>query len=224
MRLSDIPQSERPREKLLASGVHSLSDAELLAIFFRTGVPGANAVELAQQVLSHSQGLSALLNAEHDEFCRWRGMGTAKYVQLQAAIELARRHLLSTLERDTLFDSPQAVRDFLLLELKTQQREQFLVLFLDAQHRLITREVLFQGTIDAASVYPREVVKAALKHNAAAVILAHNHPSGVAEPSQADKLITHKLVQGLALVDIRVLDHLVVGGSQCVSFAEQGLL
>ncbi|MFY8274010.1 RadC family protein [Pseudoalteromonas sp. SSDWG2] len=224
MRLMDIPESQRPREKLLLLGARSLSDAELLAIFFRTGIKGVNAIELAQQVLTLSQGLSPLLSASHDEFCQLMGMGTAKYAQLQAAIELSKRHLLTDLQRDTVFNSPQAVTDFLKLELKGQQRELFLVMFLDTQNRLITHEVMFQGTIDAASVYPREVVKAALKYNAAAVIFAHNHPSGIAEPSQADKLITNKLTQSLALVDIRVLDHIVVGGSTCISFAQVGYL
>ncbi|MCF2862063.1 DNA repair protein RadC [Pseudoalteromonas sp. Cnat2-41] len=224
MRLTDLPAQQRPREKLLTQGAGVLSDAELLAIFFRTGIAGCNAIDLAQQILSQSQGLHTLLAAEHDHFCRFKGMGTAKYTQLQAAIELARRYLQTSLERALSFDSPQAVQDYLKLELKGLQREVFLVLFVDAQHRLISTETLFQGTIDAASVYPREVVKAALKHNAAAVIFAHNHPSGIAEPSQADEVITRKLIQALGLVDIRVLDHLVIGGCHAVSFAERGLL
>ncbi|WP_462159406.1 RadC family protein [Pseudoalteromonas sp. GB56] len=224
MRLMDIPEQQRPREKLLSQGAQSLSDAELLAIFFRTGIRGTNAIELAQQVLNHSQGLSPLLSASHDDFCQFMGMGTAKYTQLQAAIELAKRHLLSDLQRETVFTSVQSVSDYLKLELKGLQREVFLVLFLDAQNRLITQEILFRGTLDAASVYPREVIKAALHNNAASLIFAHNHPSGIAEPSQADKLITNKLIQGLSLVDIRVLDHIIVGGSHCVSFAELGLI
>ncbi|MEO2267233.1 RadC family protein [Pseudoalteromonas pernae] len=224
MRLMDIPEQQRPREKLLSQGAQSLSDAELLAIFFRTGIRGVNAIELAQQVLNHSQGLSALLSASHDDFCQLMGMGTAKYTQLQAAIELAKRHLLCDLQRETVFTSVQSVSDYLKLELKGLQREVFLVLFLDSQNRLITQEILFRGTLDAASVYPREVIKAALQYNAASLIFAHNHPSGVAEPSQADKLITNKLIQGLSLVDIRVLDHIIVGGSQSVSFAELGLI
>ena len=208
----------------MLNGAGSLSDAELLAIFFRTGIRGVNAIELAQQALLSSDGLSGLLGANHHDFCQYAGMGTAKYTQLQAAIELAKRHLLHDLQRQTVFTSPQMVSDFLKLELKGQQRELFMVLFLDSQNRLITHEVLFSGTVDSASVYPREVVKAGLKHNAAAVIFAHNHPSGIAEPSQADKLITNKLVQSLSLVDIRVLDHMVIGGSSCVSFAERGLI
>ncbi len=224
MLMSEMPQTERPREKLLARGAEALSDAELLAIFLRTGLPGLNAVELAQQLLSESETLHNLLNAGYDEFCSFKGVGGAKYVQLQAVIELSRRYLLEECRQDVYFNSSSSVRDYLKLQLKGLKREVFMALFLDSQHRLISAETLFYGTINAASVYPREVVKTALDRHAAAVILAHNHPSGVAEPSDADRLITEKLVQAMALVDIQVLDHFVVAGHHCVSLAERGML
>ena len=224
MRLTQLPEHQRPREKLLNQGAEALSDAELLAIFFRTGIKGLNAIELAQDILKHSDGLGALMRSSASQFCQYKGMGLAKYVQLQASIELSRRFLLSELHKSAVFTSADCVREFLMLALKAQQREQFCVLFLDAQNQLICFETLFKGTINAASVYPREVVKEALKHNAAAVIFAHNHPSGMGEPSEADKLITKKLVSALELVDIRVLDHMIVADAQCVSFAEMGLL
>lgn len=224
MRLTQLPEHQRPREKLLNQGAEALSDAELLAIFFRTGIKGLNAIELAQDILKQSNGLGALMRSSQAQFCQFKGMGEAKYVQLQASIELSRRFLLSELHKSAVFTSADAVREFLMLALKAQQREQFCVLFLDAQNQLICFETLFKGTINAASVYPREVVKEALKHNAAAVIFAHNHPSGIAEPSEADKLITKKLVSALDLVDIRVLDHMIVADAHCVSFAQRGLL
>ncbi|WP_404341224.1 DNA repair protein RadC [Pseudoalteromonas mariniglutinosa] len=224
MPLTDLPLTARPREKLLAHGAKSLSDAELLAIFLRTGLPGLNVIELAEHLLQKNHTLHNLLNATEQEFCAQKGLGSAKFVQLQAVLELSRRYLLEQCQRDAVFNSPQAVYDYLTIQLRGLQQEVFMVLYLDSQNRLLKDEILFYGTINAASVYPREVVKAALKNNAAALILAHNHPSGIAEPSQADKLITGKLQQALQLVDINVLDHIVVGGQSCVSFAERGLI
>ncbi|MEH6396246.1 RadC family protein [Pseudoalteromonas sp.] len=224
MQLTSLPSSQRPREKLLAKGAKSLSDAELLAIFLRTGLPGMNVVELAQHLMTQNQTLHNLFNASIEDFCAQKGLGTAKFVQLQAVLELSRRYMIERCQRDAVFNSPQSVYDYLTLELRGLQQEVFMVLYLDSQNRLIKEETLFYGTINAASVYPREVLKAALKNNAAALILAHNHPSGIAEPSQADKLITTKLQQALQLVDINILDHIIVGGDNCVSFAERGLI
>ncbi len=224
MAIKDWPHAERPREKLLLRGAQALSDAELLAIFLRTGVSGCSAVDLARQLLSEYGGLRPLLSADAKDFCRGRGLGRAKYAQLQAVLEMSRRQLLETLERGDALTSPQLTRSFLKSQLMDQGREVFACLFLDSQHRVIVFEPLFYGTIDAASVYPREVVKNCLRHNAAAVIFAHNHPSGVAEPSQADKNITRRLCDALALVDVRVLDHFVVGDGEVTSFAERGLL
>ncbi|WP_285762676.1 RadC family protein [Biformimicrobium ophioploci] len=224
MAISDWPALERPREKLLARGPGALSDAELLAIFLRTGVTGMSAVDLARSLLADFGGLRALLEAGRSEFCRGRGLGDAKYAQLQAVLEMGRRHLSETLSRGSVMDSPQAVRDFLASRLRHRRREVFACLFLDKQHAVIEYEELFEGTLDAASVYPREVVAAALRHHAAAVILAHNHPSGVAEPSGADIAITGRLREALALVDVALLDHLVVGDGHAVSLAERGLL
>ena len=224
MAITDWPASERPRERLLELGPGALSDAELLAIFLRTGISGKSAVDLARELLERFGGLRPLLESERSAFCSAQGLGDAKYAQLQAVLEMARRHLASAMERGLAFTSPDAVKSYLQAELRHRPREVFAVLLLNSQHQLLAFEELFQGTIDAASVWPREVVKLALAHNAAAVILAHNHPSGVAEPSQADRHITQRLQQALALVDIRVLDHLVVGEGQVLSFAERGLL
>ncbi len=224
MAIRDWPAGERPREKLLHRGAVALSDAELLAIFLRTGCAGLSAVDLSRELLAKFGGLSELLASDEKTFCSARGLGQAKYVQLQAVMELARRHLGEKLRREAVFTSPDLVSDFLKSQLGHRQREIFMTLFLDAQHRLISCEELFQGTIDGASVYPREVVKSALLLNAAAVIFAHNHPSGVAEPSEADRLITQRLKSALALVDIRVLDHLVVAGGTSVSLAERGMI
>jgi DNA repair protein RadC len=224
MKIKDWPAAERPREKLLAQGAAALSDAELLAIFLRVGLPGVSAVDLARGLLSEFGGLRALLEAGREQFCRARGLGDAKFVQLQAALEIARRHLAETVWKGSALCSPAAVRDYLAMQLRHRRREVFCCLFLDTQHRVISFEELFEGTLNAASVYPREVVQAALQRGAAAVILAHNHPSGICEPSQADIWITERLVQALELVDIKVLDHLIVGEGQALSFAEQGLL
>ncbi len=224
MAITDWPISERPREKMLQLGAQTLSDAELLAIFLRTGIAGTDAVGLARQLLQHFGSLRALLGASKTEFCKAKGLGEAKYVQLQAVMELSRRYLKQQLQRETVFTEPALVKKYLSYLLAHEQREIFMVLYLDNQHRMICAEPLFQGTIDASPVYPRIVVQHALKHNAAAVILAHNHPSGVAEPSRADRAITERLTQAMALVDIRVLDHFVVGDAEVVSFAERGWL
>ena len=224
MSIKQWPVSERPREKLLAGGASALSDAELLAIFLRTGVAGVSAVDLARELLTDFGSLKALLSADQKAFCRGRGLGEAKYVQLQAVIELARRFLSEELSRETVFNSPQSVSEYLLATLGRAQQEIFTVLFLDSQHRLIASENMFHGTIDGASVYPREVVKRSLFHNAAAILFAHNHPSGIAEPSLADRQITDRLKEALALVDIRVLDHWVVASGKTQSMAELGWL
>ncbi len=224
MSISDWPEAERPREKLLARGAAALSDAELLAIFLRVGVAGLSAVDLARAMLAEYGSLAALLAADQKRFCQTKGLGTAKYAQLQAVLEMARRHAGEELLRDDVLTDPDATRRYLSLKLSRAPHEIFACVFLDTRHRVMAYEELFRGTIDGASVYPREVVKAALKHNAAAVIFAHNHPSGVAEPSRADRDITKRLVDALALVDIRVLDHLVLAHNEVSSFAERGLL
>lgn len=224
MGIKDWPAAERPREKLLARGAGALSDAELLAIFLRTGLPGLSAVDLARQLLGEFGGLRPLLAADQRTLCAARGLGEAKYAQLCAALEMARRYLWETLSRGDALNSPAATRQYLQSRLRDAPREVFACLYLDSQHRVQAFEELFHGTLDAASVWPREVVRRCLAHNAAAVIFAHNHPSGVAEPSQADRRLTERLVAALALVDIRVLDHFVVGDGECVSFAERGWL
>lgn len=224
MRITDWPINERPREKLLAQGSVALSDAELLAIFLRTGTRGKTAVDLARELLNDFGGLRSLLLADKKAFCSKHGLGIASFVQLQAVLEMAKRHLLEVLQRDTVLSSPTEVRNYLKAQLRDYQREVFLCLFLDTQHRVICSEELFQGTIDASSVYPRDVVQRALGLNAAAVIFAHNHPSGINEPSQADQRITLRLRDALALVDIRVLDHMIVGDGPVLSMAERGLL
>lgn len=224
MPITDWPAAERPREKLLARGAVALSDAELLALFLRTGVPGRTAVDLARDLLAEFGGLRALLEAERPAFCRGPGLGEAKYVLLQAAVELGRRHLWEAVERGDPLTGPEDTRRYLRARLRDRVQEVFACLFLDNRHRVIAFEELFTGTVNGASVHPREVVRRALGHNAAAVILAHNHPSGVAEPSAADEAITRRLRDALALVDCRVLDHLVVGDSEVVSLAERGLV
>ena len=222
MAICDWPAAERPREKLLQQGAVTLSDAELLAIFLRTGVKGKSAVDLARELLQEFGGLRALLMADQQCFCIPSGLGPAKFAQLQAVLEMARRHLAEELQRGDALTSPELTRRYLLAQLRDRRHEVFACLLLDSQHRVLKYQELFRGTIDGAAVYPREVVKLALDQGAAAVILAHNHPSGIAEPSQADRAITERLQQALALVDIRVLDHLVVGDGYAVSFAERG--
>lgn len=224
MAITDWPLDDRPREKLLAKGPHSLSDAELVAIFLRTGIKGKNAVELARDQLLRFGSLSALAGAATATFCAEPGLGPAKYAQLQAALEIARRTLREKLDAGAALSAPGTVRDYLRLTLHGRPHEVFVSVFLDAQHRVTACEELFRGTLTQTSVYPREVVKRALHHNAAAVIFAHNHPSGVAEPSRADEALTAALKQALALVDVRVLDHFVVAGDGALSFAERGLM
>jgi DNA repair protein RadC len=224
MAITDWPEGERPREKLLQRGSSSLSDAELLAIFLRTGVTGKSAVDLARELLARFGSLTQLFAANEKEFCDIHGMGQAKFVQLQAVVEMARRALQEEMHSGDALNSPRAVREYLQLLLRARQQEVFISIFLDAQHRVIASEELFQGTLTQTSVYPREVVKRALHHNAAALIFAHNHPSGVAEPSESDKLLTDALKQALQLVDVRVLDHFIVAGAGCLSFAEKGML
>lgn len=224
MRISDWPEDERPRERLLKHGAAALSEAELLAIFLRTGIAGKSAVEIGRELMTHFGNLNRLFAATLDEVAAVPGLGPAKYAQLKAVIEMARRSLQESIaERDTLA-SPRAVRDFLQLTLGGRAHEVFMALFLDAQNRLLAAEELFRGTLTQTSVYPREVVKTALRHNAAGVIFAHNHPSGVAEPSRADELLTQTLKQALSLVEIKTLDHFIVAGTRTVSFAERGLL
>lgn len=223
MAISDWPVAERPRERLLALGAAALSDAELLAVFLRTGVRGKTAVDIARELLARFGGLGGLLEAGRAAQ-DVKGLGAAKAAQLAAVLEVARRCLGEELRSGTALASPAAVRDYLRLALGAREHEVFVVLFVDAQHRVIRCDELFRGTLTQTSVYPREIVKAALGANAAAVIFAHNHPSGVAQPSQADELLTRQLREALALVDVKVLDHFIVAGNQCLSFAERGLL
>jgi len=222
--ITDWPASERPREKLIEMGADALSDAELLAIFLRVGVVGKSAVDLARDLLSQFGSLNGIFAATEHELSQVHGIGTSKYVQLQAIFEMSRRALNEQLQARDVFQSPQQVRNYLVLKLGALTREVFMVLFLDAQNRLHAAEELFNGTLTQTSVYPREVVKRAIHHNAASVIFAHNHPSGVAQQSAADELITQQLKQALALIDVRVLDHFIVAGNQTLSFAERGLL
>jgi len=224
MAIRDWPVGERPREKLLARGAAALSDAELLAIFLRTGVAGKSAVDLARELLQDFGGLRPLLAAERAAFCRAPGLGDAKFAQLQAVLEMGRRHLYEALNHGRALTSPALSRDYLQARLAHHPYEVFACLFLDNRHRVIACEELFRGTVNGASVHPREVVRRALAHNAAALILAHNHPSGVAEPSQADIQLTGRLRDALALVDVRVLDHLVVAPGDWASLAERGLI
>lgn len=225
MAITDWPADERPRERLLGRGAATLSDAELLAIFLRVGVKGKSAVDLARDLIGRFGGLNRLFAASRSDFSAVHGMGPAKYAQLQAVLEMSRRALAEEITRGGAFASPGAVRDYLRLHLAGLPHEVFFAIWLDSQNRLIASEELFRGTLAQTSVYPREVVKRALLHNAAAVILAHNHPSGLAEPSHADELLTGELKKALALVDVRVLDHFIVAGqSQPLSFAERGLL
>jgi len=224
MSICHWPETERPREKLLSRGASALSDAELLAIFLRTGVAGKSAVDLARELLGRFGSLRALLAAEQADFCQAPGLGQAKFAQLQAVLEMARRYLGEKLERGRALTSPADTRDYLRMLLRDRPHEAFCCLYLDTRHRVLCFEELFRGTVDGAAVYPREVVKNSLRHNAAAVILVHNHPSGVAEPSRADEALTRRLRDALGLVDISVLDHLVVGDAEITSFAERGLL
>lgn len=224
MRIADWPEALRPRERLIALGAHTLSDAELLAIFLRTGLPGCSAVELAQRMLVHFGSLHALCNATADEFCKLPGLGPAKYAQLQAVLELARRTTFEAIKEGAPLTSTVAVHRYLQLRLAALPYESFTVIFLDAAHYVISCEELFRGTLTRAQVHPREVVRAALQCNAAACILAHNHPSGNAAPSSQDHEMTHLLGDALGLMEVRVLDHLIVAGQEIYSFAEHGEL
>jgi DNA repair protein RadC len=222
--IKDWPEGERPRERLLEQGPASLTDAELLAVILRTGTAGRSALDLGREALARFGGLSGLLAAPTDRLIALEGLGPAKSAQLQAVLELARRSLREEVQHATALSSPDKVRAYLRLTLSSRPHEVFMALFLDSQNRLIVADELFRGTLSQTSVYPREVVKRALAVNAGAVIFAHNHPSGVAEPSRSDELLTTSLKQALALVDVRVLDHLIVAGSNVLSFAERGLL
>jgi len=224
MKLSDWESAERPREKLLARGVASLTDAELLAVLLRTGCQDCSAVQLARALLNQFDGLGGVFRADRAQMLEHKGVGDAKYAQLCASLEVAKRQALQTMSTSDVLSSPAHTRRFLQHHLGARQREIFSCLFLDSQHRLICCDDLFLGTLDGAAVYPREVVTRALRYSSAAVIFAHNHPSGVAEPSSADKRITERLQAALSLLDIRVLDHIIVGRGHEYSFAEAGLL
>jgi DNA repair protein RadC len=224
MAIRDWPADERPREKLLEKGAAALTDAELLAILLRTGTPGHSALDLARDLLKNFHSLRKLIAADRKRFCGEPGLGPARFAELQAATEIARRQLSETLRLGPSLANPRTTRDYLSARLRDLEHEVFCCLYLDKRHRLIQFEELFRGTIDGASVHPREVVKLALQRNCAAVIIAHNHPSGIAEPSQADEMITQRVKEALALVDIRLLDHIIVGDGVSVSFAERGLL
>ena len=224
MLLKDLPQEARPREKLLSRGPAALSDAELLALLLRSGIQGKNVLQLAQELVNRFGGVAGLLHTPAEALKTVKGLGPAKRAELVAVLELARRALAQQLTQKPLFNTPQAVRDYLQLQLGGLHHEVFAVLFLDSQHRLIALEEMFRGTLTQTSVYPREVVKHALTLNASSVVLAHNHPSGTAQPSRADEALTHTLKAALALVDVRVLDHFVVTTSQAVSMAELGLV
>ena len=224
MSIHTWPVSEQPREKLLRSGATSLSDAELLAIFLRTGITGCSAVELGRKLLSEYGSLKALFEASLERFCAGKGLGPVKYVQLQAVLEMARRYFWEQLECMPTLESARQAHDFIYMKMHHLHQEIFSCLFLNSQHQVICYEELFFGTINQSPVFPRELAKKALQYNAAAVILAHNHPSGIAEPSQADRSITELLCDALNLLDIRVLDHFIVGKNALYSFAEHGLL
>jgi DNA repair protein RadC len=222
MRINDWAVERRPRERLISEGAHTLSNAELLAIFLRIGVPGKNAVELAHDTVEHFGSLHGLFGASLKDFSAIRGLGSAKFAQLQAVMELARRAIEEQLAAGQTLSSPQAVKQYLRIVFRQMDHEAFYVLFLDVKNRLIASREMFRGTLTHTSVYPREVVKEALARNAASVMLAHNHPSGTPDPSEADLLLTRTLKQALGLVEIRVLDHFVVAGHQIHSFAEHG--
>lgn len=223
MQLKNLPREQLPREKLLTFGSDQLTDAELLAIFLRTGIPGTNVLDLSRYLLSHFGGLRMLFSATFDEFCAERGLGAAKYAQLQAVIEMSRRYFAEQAEAVDALCSPQAVHEYLISQLKDLDNEVFAVLYLDSQHRVLKYETIFWGTVDKAAVYPRVVVKKVMDSRAVAVIFAHNHPSGESYPSDSDIAITDKLKRALALIDVRVVDHIIIG-NELTSFAELGLL
>jgi DNA repair protein RadC len=222
--IREWPESERPREKLLERGAQALSDAELLALLLGSGIKGRSAVDVARSLIADFGSLRELLSADRPRWKGKPGIGPARYAALMASIELARRHFREPLRSSSALSAPDFTRKFLLAQLRDRPYEVFCCLFLDNRHRLLAFEELFRGTIDGASVHPREVVRQALLHNAASVIIAHNHPSGVADPSQADEGVTRRVRQALALVDVRLLDHLIVGDGRCFSFSEHGLL
>ena len=224
MSIKNLPSATRPREKLLALGPQALADVELLALLLRTGLPGQGVLDLAQALLERFGGLAGLLGADAQQLAGVKGLGPAKRAELAAVFEIARRALGQQLTHQPVFDNPTAVKQFAALAIGALGFEVFAVLFLDNQHRLLKHEEMFRGTLTHTSVYPREVVRRALELNSAAVIFAHNHPSGTAEPSRADEFLTQSLKSALQLVDVRVLDHLVVGRGEVVSFAERGLL
>jgi len=224
MPITDWPEGDRPREKLLRLGPQNLTDTELLAIFYRTGVKGKTAVDLARETLRHFGSLRMLQSANLEDFCRVPGLGKAKFVQLQAAAELSKRCFLEQIPAGGALTSTHATRQYLLSRMRDYPNEVFSALYLDNQHRIISIEELFKGSISSANVYPREVVRQVIKHNAAAVIFAHNHPSGVPEPSQSDRDITETLIKALRLLDVRVLDHFIIGDKEVVSMAERGLM
>ena len=224
MAITDWPIDERPREKLMQKGAQSLSDAELLAIFLRTGIRGKTAVDLARELLSEYGSLRTLLQADQQRFCQSQGLGNAKYALLQATLEMGRRHLQEKLNKGSALTDPQTAIQFLRSQLRDYPHEVFACLFLDNRHRIINYREISHGTINGASVHPRTVVQHALHENAAATILAHNHPSGASQPSQSDQEVTNQLKQALALIDVRVLDHIIIGDSEHFSFASEGLL
>ena len=224
MAITEWPEDERPRERLMKQGAAALSDAELLAIFLRVGAKGKSAVDLGRELMANFGSLAALFSASESSLSTIKGMGPAKYVQFQAVLELARRALDEKIKQTDALNSPQAVRDYLRLTLSRLPHEVFVAVFLTAQNRVIAVDELFRGTLTQTSVYPREIVKRALAHNAAAVILAHNHPSGEASPSAADRSLTKALADAFALIDVRVLDHFIVAPGAALSFAEQGIL
>ena len=224
MAIHEYQKRELPREKLLNLGADNLTDIELLAIFLRTGTKGKNVILLSTQLLEHFGSLNAVFSATFEQFQQVKGLGVVKLVQFQAALELSKRYLAESMMETTVLDSPSVVRNYLHQSLKSERYEQFVLIHLDNQHRVLKQEVLFKGTIDSAAVYPRVVVDSVIKHNSAAVIFAHNHPSGVAEPSQADIQMTKKLKQALSLIDVRTLDHFIIGYQEVVSLAERGLI
>ena len=223
MAITDWALEDRPREKLLIKGAEALSDAELLAIFLRTGIKGKTAVDLARDLLADSGGLNALLSADEERFCQGKGVGQAKFVQLKAVVEMSRRYLQERIQRGDVMENVNDVKHYLQSQLQASPCEIFACLFLDNKHRVISYEELFKGTVNSASVHPREVVRHAIRHNAVAIVLAHNHPSGIAEPSHSDIQITSRLKDALALIDVRLLDHFIIG-DEITSFAERGLL
>ena len=225
MAITDWDISERPREKLIDKGAQALSDAELLAIFLRTGTRGKTAIDLARELIAHAGSLTKLLQLELEQFCQLKGLGLAKYTQIQAVLEMAKRHLLCQIEKTNILSKPEQTKQYLLSNLASQQREVFACIFLDNKNHIISLEILFYGTINAATVHIREIIKSSIKHNAAALILAHNHPSGNVTPSLEDKKITREIISAMQLIDVKVLDHVIIGSNhQTLSFAESGFI